>query len=133
MNDVSPALKVLAQAALPVSKHQTRKKILSAIRNTANERADPESIKDAEGAVVEAQAQAEQEGSEYLNELDANVQVPGWRSAVLPGRNQSLAKTASEGAYKRLILEALNDKLQPLIDDFVTGSIRDYAWKAYGV
>jgi hypothetical protein len=114
MNDVSPALKVLAEAALAVSKHKTRKKILSAIRNTANERADPESIKDAEGAVVEAQAQAEQEGSEYLNELDTNVQVPGGRSAVLPGRNQSLAKTASEGAYKRLILDALNDRLRAI-------------------
>ena|SRR5207302_11472864 len=114
MNDVSPALKVLAQAALTVSNHKTRKKILDAIRNTANQLADPGSIKDAEGAVLEVRAQAEQEGSQYLNELDANVQVPGWRPSVVPGRNQSLAKTASDSAYGRLILDALNDKLRAI-------------------
>ena len=113
MDDVSPALKALALAALPVSNHKTCQKILDATRNTANQLADPESIKDAEDAVHEARAQAQEEGSKYLNELDGDVHVPGGHpSILLPGRNQSLAKTASDKAYRRLILDALNDKLR---------------------
>jgi len=107
---VSPALRVLATAALPVANRSTRKRILAAIQNTSTQLADPGSINDAEDAVREARAEADAASVDELDQM--NAQIPAARPALRRRlSNRSLAKFAARSGYARRILDALNDTL----------------------
>jgi hypothetical protein len=121
MDDVSPALRLVASAAIPRSSRRVRKAILSAIRNTREELSDPASVKDAKEAVDRVATEAELRATETRQRLDSHVRagrgmMPRGQmaNAARRGSNRALAKWSSDQGSARRLVEILNGYLQSI-------------------
>lgn len=115
MSDVSPTLRLVAAATLPESSWRKHRRILKAISNSADQLADPSSLRDAQGAVNSARVQAELEGQSRLEREMRNVRGGGSRlynpevSSV-----RSRAKGQRDATFARQTLDILNGLLESI-------------------